>query len=216
MAHQDFEKYANEKIMNGLVADTYQEFFKKWIDCKNNQLKVLDFGCGDGKYFEFFKQFFKEENIYGVEVSKIRVERCKKKGWNNVFPVEKLEKLPFGDECFDFVNFDQVVEHIPYKEIDFYFKEFIRVLKKDGKLLLITPNYPIKRCHDFLNAILKRDFKRIFDDPTHVTHYNFKKIHRLLEKHFSEIKIEPTGGIFYKWLKSNFFSHKIIGIGVKK
>jgi len=217
MAHQDFEKYANEKPMNGLVADTYQEFFKKWINYKNNQLKVLDFGCGDGRYFEFFKQFFKEENIFGVEVSEIRAKRCKEKGWNNVYPIKKLEKLPFDDEYFDFVNFDQVVEHIPYEEIDFYFREFIRVSKKDGKLLLITPNYPIKRCYDFLNALLKWDFKRIFDDPTHVTHYNFKKLYLLLEQYFREIKLEPTGGFFYKLLsvKYNFFSHKIIGIGVK-
>jgi ubiquinone/menaquinone biosynthesis C-methylase UbiE len=212
MAHQDFEKYANEKLMNGLIADNYKKFFLKWIDYRDIQLKVLDYGCGDGKYFNFFRHCFQEENIFGVEMSKIRAERCNEKGWGKVFKIRGLEKLPFKDEYFDFVNFDQVIEHISAKEISFYLKEISRVLKKGGKMIVITPNYSIKRVYDFLNAFLKRDFKKVLDDPTHVTHYNFEKLYKLLEKYFTNIKLEPTGGLFYKWLKKRFFSHKIIGI----
>lgn len=155
MVHHDFERYAQERKMSGLISNIYQEFFKKWIDYKNNQLKVLDFGCGDGKYYDFFKKFFKEENIFGVEISKIRVKRCKDKGWKNVFLINRLEKLQFPDEYFDFINFDQVIEHIREDEIDFYLSELSRILKKNGVLIIVTPNYPIKRFYDFLHAILK-------------------------------------------------------------
>lgn len=215
MVHQDFEKYAQERQMNGLIADIYQKFFEEWIDYKNSQLRVLDFGCGDGKYFDFFRKFFKEENIFGVEISRIRIERCKNKGWKNVLLIKKLERLPFFEEYFDLINFDQVIEHISENEINFYLLELTRVLKKNGKMIIITPNYPIKRIYDFLNAFPKQDFKRILDDPTHITHYNFKKLNNLFKRYFIEVKLEPTGGLFYRWFKKKFFSHKIIGLCVK-
>ena len=215
MSHQDFEKYAKERLMNGAVAENYKEYFFKFIDYNNNNLKVLDIGCGDGKYFNFFKHFFKEENIFGTEISRIRVERCKNKGWRKIYLIKKMEKLPFSDKYFDLINYDQVIEHIPKEEIHFYLKEMKRILKKDGKLILMTPNYPIKRLYDFLNVLLKRDLKRIFDDPTHVTYYNFKRLNNVLKKQFSCVELYPTGGIFYKYFKKNFWSHKIISICIK-
>jgi len=201
--------------MNGKVADNYKKYFFNDIDYKNKDLKVLDFGCGDGKYFDFFRQFFKEENIFGIEVSRLRIERCKEKGWKNTFLVKNLQKLPFKDEYFDLVNFDQVIEHIPEEETCFYLKEMKRVLKKGGKLILITPNYPIKRLYDLLNVFLKRDLKRALDDPTHVTYYSFKRLNNVLKKQFSDVKLYPTGGVFYKYFKNNFLSHKIISICIK-
>jgi len=179
---QDFERYAIEKQMDGLVADKYKEFFFKWTDFKNQELRVLDFGCGDGKYYGFFRKFFKEKNIFGLEISKIRVERCKNKGWRNVILIKRHEKLPFPDRYFDLVNFDQVIEHIPNLEVNFYLEEFRRVLKPNGKILLVTPNYPIKRVYDFLNIFLMRDLGKIRDDPTHITHYNFTKLEGKFKK----------------------------------
>lgn len=175
----------------------------------------MDFGCGDGKYFNFFKNYFKEKNIFGVEILKIRVERCRGKGWEKVFLIKKMKKLPFSNRYFDFINFDQAIEHIPEKEICFYLKEMKRLLKRNGKLILITPNYPIKRLYDFLNVFLKGNLKRSLDDPTHITHYNFERLNNVLKKYFSYIRLYPTGGIFYKYFKINFLSHKIISICIK-
>jgi len=215
MSHQNFEKYAIERPMTGPIAYDYVSFFKKHIDYKNSDLKILDFGCGDGRYFLFFKQFFRENNIYGVEVSEIRIKRAKKLGWKNVFKIKDFQPLPFKDSYFDFINFDQVIEHIPSNKIEFYLKELKRILKPNGKIIIVTPNYPIKRVYDLLNALVKRDPKRIFDDPTHVAQYNFKMLNSLLKKYFREAKLEPTEGLFYKWFRKNFFSHKIIGLCIK-
>lgn len=176
----------------------------------------MDYGCGDGKYFDFFSNFFKKENIYGIEVSKLRIEKCKEKGWNKVFFMKDKEILPFEDEYFDFINCDQVIEHIYKEDIDFYLEEIKRVLKKDGIAFFVTPNYPIKRLYDFVSVLKNVNFKKIFDDPTHVNFYSFKSIKKEMDKFFYYIKLVPTGGLFFNLFKRDFFSHKIFIITKKK
>lgn len=214
MPHQDFEKYAEEKSMKGNIPEIYPKYFKKYVDYKNRNLKILDFGCGDGKYFTYFKNFFPLTNIYGLEISDTRVRRCKNIGWENVQKINSLEKIPFDNNFFDFINLDQVIEHIRINEINFYLEEFRRMLKPGGKIIIMTPNYPIKRLYDFLNFLITKDLKRIKDDPTHVTFYNFNKLKKIFKK-FSSISLSPTGGFFYRIIPLNFFSNKIIGIIIK-
>ncbi len=216
MKHQDFEKYAEQRLMDGFVPIRYKKFFEEKIGYNNPNLKILDFGCGDGKMFNWFKQFIKEENIYGLDISKTRIRRCEKIGWKNVLRIDKLKRLPFGDNFFDVVSLCEVIEHIPKTEISFYLKEFRRILKKDGKLIITTPNYPIKRLYDFLFIFLKKKLRYLTDDPTHVCLYNFDRLEKALNPYFIEIEIEPTGGFFHKLIKNNFFSHKLIGVCKQK
>jgi ubiquinone/menaquinone biosynthesis C-methylase UbiE len=215
MPHQDFEKYAHEQSMAGQVANNYKQFFKKHINPINANMTALDFGCGDGKYFPFFKQYFRKENIYGLEISQVRINRCKKIGWNNVQKTNRLEKIPFPDNFFDFINFDQVIEHIPEEELSFYIQEMHRILKKDAKIILLTPNYPIKHLYDLFIAITTLSPLRIKDDPTHILKLNFKKTQQIFLPTFTNCSLFPTGGILYTLFKKNIFSHKIIGL-IKK
>ena len=74
MDKQDFEKYAELKPFNYNVAPSWEKVFAEYLQGHKNsfeEIKILDYGCGDGKYFPFFvKNGFKKYNIYGVEVSK--------------------------------------------------------------------------------------------------------------------------------------------------
>jgi SAM-dependent methyltransferase len=215
MSHQDFELYATQRPHIRDVSDVYRRFFSKHLGKLSSDARVLDFGCGHGIYYSFFSEYFNQANIYGVEVSVKRVAYCKSIGWENVHYLPILSPLPFTNEMFDVVHCDQVIEHIPKKEIGFYIKELHRVLKKDGKMVFITPNYPIKRLYDIYNAISKRDITRVKDDPTHVARYDFKRLVNVFQPDFSVI-LEPTGGRFWNRLPYNFFSHKIIGLVQKR
>ncbi len=213
MLHQDFEQYAVQRQMFRAVSDRYDSFFKENVlPLLNKNPKILDYGCGDGTYFCFFKQFTGQNYIFGVDISKTRVVRCHEIGWKNVSKINSREPLPFPDAHFDLINFDQVIEHIITKDIAFYLQELKRVLKEGGFVIIITPNYPIKRFYDLCKAICKRDLKKIKDDPTHVTKYGFNKLSDLLNDYFNIIKLEPTGGFVWERLRYNFFSHKIIGL----
>lgn len=209
---QDFEKYAVQRPMTGPVSDDYIKHITSYFQKADKNSNILDFGCGDGRYYDFLKKFFKSENIFGTEISAKRIENCKKIGWDNVFLVKKLEKLPFKDNFFDFVNFDQVIEHISTEEISFYLGEITRVIKPPGIFVVLTPNYPIKRIYDVLIAIKHLSPHKIKDDPTHVTFYNFGKLKAILNSYFNNVKLIPVGGAMHHLTKNGFFSHKIIGI----
>lgn len=213
----DFEEYAKSKAMSGAISDNWisafeQNFLQKRIG-KGNELKVLDFGFGDGRYYDYFKKLFPSENIYGVEVSKIRLERAKYRGWINVSLIEPTTRLPYPDQFFDFINMVEVIEHIPQDKLDFCFNEIKRVMKQDAILILTTPNYPIKRFYDFCHALSKRKPQRFFDDPTHISKFSVVSLKRFLDRHFNNpIIASYKDGFLYHYLKKQFFLHKILAV----
>lgn len=212
---QDFEAYAEEKPFNASTNPVWERLFARFSAGRQGKgVKILDYGCGDGKHLpRFTATGFPRESVYGVEVSKTRVERCRAQGWEKVFHVDFNQKMPFEGGMFDFVNFMEVIEHIPAGEIDFYLQEIRRVMKKDGLFLVSTPNYPVKRFNDFFNVIVNRMWKRIWDDPTHVTFYTPKRLKARLQKFFPHVEILCyKEGVFYPRIKHPFFMHKIIAV----
>jgi len=216
ISSQDFEKYADQRPMNGLIAEDFIKVMLPHLKNLSKDALVLDFGCGDGRYFPFFKKFFLEKNIYGVEVSSKRIENCKKIGWKKTFLIEEKNKLPFANDFFDFINFDQVIEHILEENIDFYLDEICRVLKPSGMLVAVTPNYPIKRLYDLVIGIKTLSWQKIKDDPTHVSFYNTQKLFEIFKKRFNDVEIVSAGGFFYRLFSTPFFSHKLIALCTKK
>ncbi len=218
MINQDFEHYAIIKNMIGQVAATWEHAFYEEINKRHlvepSQIKFLDYGCGDGRYFTYLIQKgFSPDKIYGIEVSKKRIERCKDLGWKNAGFINLKEQLPFENDFFDVVNFVEVIEHIPYNQVGFYLNEIKRVMKPNAFLILTTPNYPIKRIYDFTDAVFCRKWARLKDDPTHVSKYRKSKIQKTLTPFFSKIDFSVyKEGFLYKKFKSSIFMHKILAI----
>ncbi len=110
---------------------------------------VLDLGSGDGSFVELCKE--KEIKISSVDGSQ---------GVN----FEK-DQLNFNDNTFDFVIFNSVIEHL-YSPNNIL-SEVNRVLKSNGILITITPNFEFA-------------YKKFYDDPTHVHPYTPKSLDKIL------------------------------------
>ncbi len=212
---QDFEAYADFKRFNTNVADTWDNALREAIGRSGQApetIRILDYGCGDGKYFHHFvtNRGFSAKNVYGAEVSARRVQRCREMGWENACLIEGDGPLPYGDASFDIINMMEVIEHIPAELGSRTLGELSRVLRPGGVLLISTPNYPIKRFYDFSDAILHRKWARLRDDPTHVTHFSERRLASLLEESFSKIEARPfKDGYLYKRVKSPLLKHKL-------
>jgi 2-polyprenyl-3-methyl-5-hydroxy-6-metoxy-1,4-benzoquinol methylase len=213
--NQDFEAYANIKCFNYNIAETWMrlidDIFKK---SKRDicDIRILDYGCGDGKYYPCFINYgIPASNIYGVDVSRIRIERCKKIGWENVFSIDNDPILPFEDNYFDIVNIMEVIEHIPKQIINSCMKEISRVIDKSGVMILSTPNYPVKRFYDIVDVFLSKKWERLRDDPTHVTFYNSKKLKKLLNQYFFNVELYTyKEGFLFRKLGYKCLRHKIM------
>lgn len=116
------------------ILESFLERIAKDLRTANNDLRILDVGCGTGANLEMLKQFGESE---GVDVSDDALEFCRKKG----LKVHKglAEELPFADETFDLVTALDVVEHLDDDVAGL--KEMYRILKKGGKTLIFVPAF---------------------------------------------------------------------------
>lgn len=102
--------------------------------------KVLDLGCGNGRYFEYLKD--KKINYFGVDSSEKLIEIAKNKYPTAYFQVADALNLPFPDNFFDKVISIATFHHIPSKEFRIRFlEEAKRVLRPGGILILMVWNF---------------------------------------------------------------------------
>jgi SAM-dependent methyltransferase len=213
---QDFEAYARVKTFNLSVSDTWDAAMQDALAQPGRPISdvhVLDYGCGDGKYFHHLVNLgLAADNIHGVEISKLRVERCRALGWHKAVHIEKAGKLPYEMDTFDVVNLMEVIEHIPESVIASVLDEIHRVMKPYGVLIVSTPNYPIKRLYDVYDALVCRKWKRLKDDPTHVSLYSHARLRRRLEPYFARISERPfkTGFLYRRLVRSQYLMHKML------
>ena len=130
----------NEKFAMELVLDEahYKSEPCQWDRVQTMMAKVkgkdvLEVGAGDGYCSKVLtKRGF---NVTSIEVSKIRLERMKKKGIKAQYG--DIHKLPFPDNSFDTVNCGEVLEHIPIMSKGL--AELERVCRPDGKIIISLP-----------------------------------------------------------------------------
>lgn len=129
---------ARESVLKAF--SSHNEFLLKLKNYVQNADTVLECGCGCASVIEGIWQ--KDKAYFGVDVSSFAIKLAKKrlKGKRNIkLCVENIEKLAFGDNFFDLVYAVSVLEHLinPEKAL----KEMIRVTKKGGYLILMSPNF---------------------------------------------------------------------------
>lgn len=97
--------------------------------------RVLELGCGDGRFTAFLGEF---SNVDAIELSESAINFAKKKYPHVNFIQGSALDYEFGKEKYDVVISQEVIEHIEdqikYIEVCYW------VLKKGGYLILTTPN----------------------------------------------------------------------------
>ena len=114
--------------------------------------------------------------------------------FQNIFPflLSDAAHLPFSDNFFDLVTMFHVLEHI--KDSGAVLAEIYRILKKNGTLLMVTPN--ANRLTKIYSSILKIVNKSPYKyplNPDHFFEYNASDIKDIMNNsEFENYKIEPV------------------------
>jgi ubiquinone/menaquinone biosynthesis C-methylase UbiE len=152
---------------------------------------VLDLGCGDGAFTRPLR-----ERGYAVVGSDLSLGRLK--ALKNVTPClleASAIQLPFRDQCFDTILFTEVLEHLADREAQRQaLREFARVLSRDGRLVLTTPNRPVYR----IAVRLWSWFGDQKPDPTHFSELNLRELRSLVSEFFTIIAVRGKFG-FFAW-----------------
>jgi len=170
--------------------------------------KVLDVGGHIGILAK--KIHDRGADVTLTDISRVALERAKKRGIENTVQVDLDEKpLPFEDNSFDTVISCSSIEHIFYPQG--MIKESSRVLKPGGKFILLVPNIGHWR---FRLWLLMGRFPYIVDTPTDEEHIRFMTVYEA-KKMCSIEGLKPealdgSAGLWVKGLYPVFFRLKYI------
>lgn len=149
------------KIIYPDTENDYPEKFANYL-CKRFfrgiHKKILDVGCGKG-VLDHFIRVTGGHDIYGIDK---RIESNYAIDFNELKECDlEKEKFPYPINAFDYVFSKSVLEHIYNPEN--MIKEMYRVLKPNGTIVLMTPDWTSQQFH-------------FWDDYTHVHAWTLKSL----------------------------------------
>lgn len=152
---------------------------------KKKKGKILDIGCGAGDRLNLFRKYGFDS--YGTEITNM-ADYAKDFFGLNVIKKDLLEaNLP--DDFFDIITMYNVIEHVPNPGD--IIKESYRILKKNGFLVIQTPNIS---CLQFI--FLKNKWT-VIDPPRHLYYFSDLILKKELEK--NKFKITKIDHFFNWW-----------------
>lgn len=171
----------------------------------------LDIGCGLGEELTVFHQL--GYKVYGTEYDADCIQFIQERLPDAALFNGDLLDAKYADETFDVVNIYHVIEHLT--DPIAYIKEIKRILKKDGIMVIGTPNigsfaYRIFRKINFLFFSIPM----IVDGLEHTVIFNKRNLRTLVEQNGFIVLIqqdEKLGSGFSEIFSSNLsFKKKVL------
>ena len=155
-------KQTGERMIPTVMNGTYFEHIHRYSfaqEFTDNKI-VLDIASGEG--YGSFVLAKNADFVYGVDISEEAISYAKKnyRKDNLEFRVGNTSKIPLDSNSVDIVVSFETIEH--HDQHDEMMKEIKRVLKKDGKLIISSPNK--KYYSDENNTTNHFHIKELYED----------------------------------------------------
>jgi ubiquinone/menaquinone biosynthesis C-methylase UbiE len=122
-------------------APWYRSFLNPVINEITTEGSLLDIGTGSGKLIQILANE-KGMECVGVDTNQDMLDEAKKKLKEtnvSLIKIKPNEVLSFKNNSFDYITICSVLFHLKEKQIDFMLKDAKRLLKKEGKIIILTP-----------------------------------------------------------------------------
>ncbi len=165
-----------------------RDFFVNQFEINNN-LKVLDLCCGTGSNFIHFKKKAPNGFFIGIDFSMGMLKQAKKKNPDALLVLGDVEFLPFKSEIFDIITYTYAFYELKGEKVHNTLIEIRRILKPNGKLLIMEHEIPDKPFIKFLYYI------RLASMGLKKAKTILSREKELLEKYFQRVKkiTTPSG-----------------------
>ncbi|MCP3875289.1 MAG: class I SAM-dependent methyltransferase [Desulfobacteraceae bacterium] len=161
-------------LKNELV---FREELKRIMEKSPPPGRILDFGCGIGRFLKIARDF--GYDIYGIEVNEDAIQYINE---NENFPVytsiEDAERY-LGKEGVDIIYMSHTLEHVSNPKG--ILKGVSGLLKSSGQIIIIVPNY------SFFSKIVDR-FHCFLIAKGHQFYFTKETLHNYLEEEFTQIQ----------------------------
>ena len=175
---EEFSKWA-DYYDNPLTSITFKQTNAKIVtllDPKHNS-SLLDVGCGSGILIKNLINLSRGMKLYGLDITPNMVRVAKRKFTNNSsveITLGSAVNMPYKDNSFDYVTCASSFHHHPDPIQSA--KEMVRVLKPDGKLLILD------MCIKGLLRKLFFKLENIYNNEGKVFRLTNKEMHGLYKK----------------------------------
>lgn len=103
----------------------------------NHPRRILDYGCGQGKWTPLLRDMFPGAEIVGIDISEVAIAKASGKFPQHQFLVFDGDRAPLDDGGFDLVFSFHVLEHV--LDIAASIKDIARLLRPGGYACIIFP-----------------------------------------------------------------------------
>ncbi|MBU2633701.1 MAG: methyltransferase domain-containing protein [Nanoarchaeota archaeon] len=165
-ADYDYRAYYSKFPLQGSWHRKRYNIIMNFLDNKKN---ILDLGCGGSKIIQDLKY------AIGLDLAMNKLRFIKQK--KQLLIRGDATNLPFKSSSFKTIICSEIIEHI--KDGNKLLDEICRVLKKDGILILGTPDY-----NKITWNILEKTHNLFFKDlgHVHIRKYTFNSLNKLLKE----------------------------------
>jgi len=127
-----------ENYFKYLYNDVASKSGKKFMELLSGTAdSLLDLGCWDGANTIKYGRKVHARNLFGIEIEKNKAQIASKRGVK-VKISDLNKKFPFKGSSVDVIVANHVIEHLT--QTDRFISEIYRVLKKNGYVIIATPN----------------------------------------------------------------------------
>lgn len=124
----------------GKYIDIQERNFLKEISHLDKNYKILDLGCGTGRFLEFAN--------YGVDISPEMIKVAKTKFQEKQICEGSVSSIPFSNNYFDIIYSLHVIMHLNKNMTESFLEEAYKKLKPKGKLIF---DFPSKKRRETVN-----------------------------------------------------------------
>ncbi len=190
--HFLIEVHGHEEFSSGKIP-AFHRLALGYLSPRPNEV-ILDVGCGRG---EIVKECHRIGAVaIGVDFSEAAMGISKELIGAGILLRANATSLPFSDGVFDKVVLLDIVEHLDELDLTTCMTEMSRVLKKDGMVLLHTPNpwhKPLTLCGLLLDDIKHLHKKSLTKEIKGIPSDIWQKY-----EHFEETHVNVRNPIYWR------------------
>jgi ubiquinone/menaquinone biosynthesis C-methylase UbiE len=164
------DPYRNIVMIYDLVAEPPASILRRIglrLYPPRENMYILDAGCGTGSQLKLLSKF--GAKLYGVDASPAMLDAARRKlGDIGELSLQDISHMNFPDRMFDLVTLVLVLHEVPATLRPAILTECKRVLKADGRILLIDYHFG---SYSFLTGYIMRILRRIAEMGVGREHY---------------------------------------------
>ena len=200
----DFPGFPSQEIQEQFGGSSFEhtlrEAFRFYVEVKSYALKIgnklapsktiLDFGCGWGRITRFFLKDIYATNIHAIDVDPLIVEVTKQIiPGINVEPCNPSPPLNYENNSMDYVIAYSVFSHLAENVQIEWIREFSRILKPNGLLVVTTHS---RNFLDFCKSLIGQEHESNWHKALATAFEDIESVKKQYDE--GNFIFSPTGG----------------------